>query len=115
MRGRIGRGEANSHCILVTDRAKDEAWERLQILESNSDGFAIAENDLKHRGPGEFLGQQQSGLPRFRFADLITHRELVIAIRTKVRIHLGLDDAGATQVLPLGISDPSQDQSDSSG
>ncbi|MDA7657357.1 ATP-dependent DNA helicase RecG [Verrucomicrobia bacterium] len=91
MRGRIGRGKEDSHCILVSHEANENGWERLRTLESNRDGFAIAENDLRHRGPGEFLGQQQSGLPRFRFADLIEHRELVREIRTLVRVHLGLE------------------------
>ena len=91
MRGRIGRGKEESHCILVSHEANEKASQRLRTLESNRDGFAIAENDLRHRGPGEFLGQQQSGLPRFRFADLIEHRELVREIRTLARIHLGLE------------------------
>ena len=108
MRGRIGRGKADSHCILVTHEEKEEAWERLRILESNSDGFAIAENDLKHRGPGEFLGQQQSGLPRFRFADLNTHRKLVNEIRSIVRIHLGIDAPSEAPELDLEISADSE-------
>ncbi len=92
MRGRVGRGAEDSHCILVSEQANEMSWERLKILESNRDGFSIAENDLEHRGPGEFLGQQQSGLPRFRFADLTEHRTLVQHIRTRVRQHLGLED-----------------------
>lgn len=91
MRGRVGRGSMDSHCILVSPKENETSWNRLKILESNRDGFSIAENDLKHRGPGEFLGQQQSGLPRFRFADLIEHRALVQQIRTRVRRHLGLE------------------------
>ena len=92
MRGRIGRGREDSHCILVSQEDNENAWKRLRTLESTGDGFAIAEDDLKHRGPGEFLGQQQSGLPRFRFADLIEHRDLVREIRTLVRVQLGLEE-----------------------
>jgi ATP-dependent DNA helicase RecG len=71
LRGRIGRGAKESYCILVSASASDESRERLAVLEKTSDGFEIAEADLKFRGPGELLGQQQSGMPAFRFGDLI--------------------------------------------
>jgi ATP-dependent DNA helicase RecG len=77
LRGRIGRGAQQSYCILVSGAKNAEARERLQVLESTTDGFRIAEADLKLRGPGELLGQQQSGLPNFRFADLTTDLELI--------------------------------------
>lgn len=91
LRGRIGRGANESQCILVSHEKNETAWERLRIMEATLNGFEIAEYDLRHRGPGEFLGKQQSGLPRFRFADLVVHRELVGAIRQIVRQHLGLE------------------------
>ena len=91
LRGRIGRGAHESHCILVSHEKNEAAWERLKIMESTQNGFEIAEYDLRHRGPGEFLGKQQSGLPRFRFADLVEHRTLVGKIRQIVRQHLGLE------------------------
>ncbi|MCS1408009.1 MAG: ATP-dependent DNA helicase RecG [Verrucomicrobia subdivision 3 bacterium] len=90
IRGRIGRGRHDSQCILVSHEKNEAAQKRLKILESTRDGFAIAEHDMKLRGPGEFLGKQQSGLPQFRFADLIRDRALVSEIRSLVRTHLGL-------------------------
>jgi ATP-dependent DNA helicase RecG len=70
LRGRVGRGAAKSYCLMI---APDEAGEveRLQILTESNDGFAIAEEDLRLRGPGEFAGTQQSGLAEFRVADLV--------------------------------------------
>lgn len=70
LRGRIGRGAHESFCILISDAQQPESRERLRVLEETTDGFKIAEADLKLRGPGELLGQQQSGLPCFRFGDL---------------------------------------------
>lgn len=70
LRGRIGRGAHESQCILISDAKQPESRRRLRVLEETNDGFRIAEADLKLRGPGELLGQQQSGLPRFRFGDL---------------------------------------------
>jgi len=81
LRGRIGRGAHRSYCILVADVKSDEARERLKVLEETNDGFRIAEEDLKLRGPGELLGREQSGLPPFRFGDLARDRELVECAR----------------------------------
>ncbi|MEY4388240.1 MAG: hypothetical protein RLY20_3523 [Verrucomicrobiota bacterium] len=77
LRGRIGRGAHESFCILVSNADGAEARERLRVLEESTDGFKIAEADLKLRGPGELLGQQQSGAARFRFGDLATDLELI--------------------------------------
>jgi ATP-dependent DNA helicase RecG len=77
LRGRIGRGFHESHCILISDLKKPESRERLRVLEETTDGFRIAEADLKLRGPGELLGQQQSGLPPFRFGALVSDLALV--------------------------------------
>ena len=77
LRGRIGRGAHNSYCILVAAAKSREARARLRVLEETTDGFRIAEEDLRLRGPGELLGQQQSGLPRFRFGDLATDFDLI--------------------------------------
>ena len=77
LRGRIGRGAHESYCILIADAKSAESRQRLKVLEETSDGFRIAEADLKLRGPGELLGQQQSGLPRFRFGDLTSDLELI--------------------------------------
>jgi ATP-dependent DNA helicase RecG len=69
-RGRVGRGQAQSYCLLVSDSSADEALQRLQIVERTSDGFALAEEDLRLRGPGQFFGTRQSGLPDLRVATL---------------------------------------------
>jgi len=77
LRGRIGRGAHDSYCILVAAAKTKEARSRLRVLEDTTDGFRIAEADLQLRGPGELLGQQQSGAPRFRFGDLAADLELI--------------------------------------
>jgi len=77
LRGRIGRGAHESFCILVSDAENRDAQARLKILEQTNDGFAIAEADLKLRGPGELLGQQQSGAMNLRFGDLLRDLALI--------------------------------------
>jgi len=69
-RGRVGRGEHASYCALVSDADNDEAEERLTALQDSNDGFELAEKDLDMRGPGEFFGTRQSGLPELRAAQL---------------------------------------------
>ena len=81
LRGRIGRGAHDSYCILVAAAKSKEARTRLRVLEETTDGFRIAEADLKLRGPGELLGQQQSGMPRFRFGDLAADLDLILQAR----------------------------------
>lgn len=88
LRGRIGRGAADSHCILVAGEGTEAAQERLEVLARTDDGFAIAEADLRLRGPGELLGRHQSGLPDFRFGHLLHDRELVELARDLARRHL---------------------------
>jgi ATP-dependent DNA helicase RecG len=85
LRGRIGRGAENSFCILIASEKSEETAQRLHVLENTNDGFQIAEEDLKLRGPGELLGRQQSGLPPFRFADFQKDRSLVESARAIVR------------------------------
>jgi ATP-dependent DNA helicase RecG len=77
LRGRIGRGAHESFCILVAEAKTKEASQRLNVLASSNDGFEIAEADLRLRGPGELLGQNQSGLPPLRFGDLAQDRALI--------------------------------------
>jgi ATP-dependent DNA helicase RecG len=77
LRGRIGRGSKESYCILVSTAKNKEAEERLRVLEQTGDGFKIAEADMKFRGPGELLGQQQSGMPDLKFGNLINDFDLV--------------------------------------
>jgi ATP-dependent DNA helicase RecG len=77
LRGRIGRDAHESQCILVSGAKTEEARQRLKVLEDTADGFRIAEADLKLRGPGELLGRQQSGLPNFRFGNLVDDLDLI--------------------------------------
>ena len=70
LRGRVGRGRHQSYCVLVTSTRSPESRERLRVLTKTTDGFQIAEEDLKLRGPGDFFGQRQHGLPQLRIADL---------------------------------------------
>ncbi|HZF02053.1 MAG TPA: ATP-dependent DNA helicase RecG [Methylomirabilota bacterium] len=84
LRGRIGRGAHESFCILISDAKNLEARERLKILEETNDGFKIAEADLKLRGPGELLGREQSGLPKFRFGNLAEDLDLIRQARELV-------------------------------
>ena len=78
LRGRIGRGEWESHCILLYQAPwTDDARERLQTMAETNDGFAIAERDLELRGPGDFFGTRQSGLPKLRTGDLVRDRDIM--------------------------------------
>ena len=78
LRGRVGRGAAKSYCILVTgDRISDLGEERLNAMVETQDGFELADLDLRQRGPGEFFGTRQAGLPDFRVANLLRDRQLL--------------------------------------
>ncbi len=70
LRGRVGRGKHQSYCVLVTDTRNSDSMLRLRTLASTTDGFRIAEEDLKLRGPGDFFGSRQHGMPAMRLADL---------------------------------------------
>jgi ATP-dependent DNA helicase RecG len=80
LRGRVGRGALESECVLVADKYVSE---RLRIMERSEDGFEIAEEDLRLRGPGEFLGTRQSGLPGFRVGHIIRDAELLASARNE--------------------------------
>jgi ATP-dependent DNA helicase RecG len=94
LRGRIGRGAHESFCILISDAKNLEARGRLKILEETNDGFKIAEADLKLRGPGELLGQQQSGVPSFRFGNLAEDLDLIRQARELSAKFLTTDGRG---------------------
>jgi ATP-dependent DNA helicase RecG len=82
LRGRVGRGAEQSFCILVTERVNDAARERIRTMVDTNDGFQIAEMDLKLRGPGEFFGTRQSGLPSLRIANILRDQEILEVART---------------------------------
>jgi ATP-dependent DNA helicase RecG len=89
LRGRVGRGKHASHCILVGEQKTDAAKDRLKVMAETSDGFELAEADMRLRGPGELTGRAQSGLPEFRFGDLLEDRSLVELARNLVKQRLG--------------------------
>ena len=92
LRGRVGRGAAESSCILLYRQPLGEtARERLNVMRSTEDGFIIAEEDLRLRGGGEVLGTRQSGLPAFRIAALPEHQDLLEAARDDARLRLARD------------------------
>ncbi len=85
LRGRVGRSALQSYCILVTGKLSDIARERIKTLTSSTDGFFIAEMDMKLRGPGEFFGTRQSGVPGLRLADLLRDTEVLELARDEAR------------------------------
>ncbi len=92
LRGRIGRGKGDSHCLLLySPPLQSTARARLEILRASDDGFHIAEEDLRLRGAGEVLGTRQSGLPEFRLADLAEHSDLLAAAQDDARLILNRD------------------------
>jgi ATP-dependent DNA helicase RecG len=78
-RGRVGRGEHQSYCLLLADKPTAEAEQRLQVVEQTTDGFELAEHDLQMRGPGEFFGTRQSGLPDLKLVKLSDAKLLELA------------------------------------
>jgi ATP-dependent DNA helicase RecG len=87
LRGRVGRGRAASTCVLMSHgRLSEEARARLDVMVATDDGFVIAEKDLELRGPGDFLGTRQSGLPRFRIGHLLRDRELLELARRQADV-----------------------------
>ncbi|MEX0772023.1 MAG: ATP-dependent DNA helicase RecG [Balneolales bacterium] len=92
LRGRIGRGPRQSYCILMADvKQSKEAKIRLQTMNDTNDGFKISEVDLKLRGPGDFLGTKQSGVPDFKVADIVEDQPILELAKTKALELLGAD------------------------
>ncbi len=81
LRGRVGRSRHQAYCFLIYGDIDEEAFKRLKFFESTTDGFKIAEYDLKLRGPGEFLGTRQHGLPEFKFGDLVRDARILSMAR----------------------------------
>jgi ATP-dependent DNA helicase RecG len=93
LRGRVGRGAHQSYCVLVTGKLSQIAAERIRTLVDSNDGFYIAEMDMKLRGPGEFFGTKQSGIPGLRLADLIRDSDVLEMARLEAQALLDGRDA----------------------
>ena len=83
LRGRVGRGGHQSYCVLVTSKMNENAKERIRTMVDSNDGFFISEIDLKLRGPGEFFGTKQSGMPALRIANILRDREILETARAE--------------------------------
>jgi ATP-dependent DNA helicase RecG len=98
LRGRIGRGSAKSYCVLMTGgKVSIEAQQRLDAMVRTQNGFEIAELDLQQRGPGEFFGTRQAGMPNFRVANLLRDRDRLEAARKEARYVLAGPNADLTK------------------
>lgn len=93
LRGRVGRGKEKSTCILVSDAQNEEAKARFQILCETTDGFKIADADLKLRGPGDFFGTRQHGLPALRISDLLRDTKMLETVQAEAQRLLRADPA----------------------
>jgi len=91
LRGRVGRGEEQSHCILISEGTSEYAKQRAEIMATSTDGFYIAEKDLELRGPGEFFGTRQHGLPELKLADLTRHTKILEEAKVRATITLSKD------------------------
>ncbi|MBD2137538.1 ATP-dependent DNA helicase RecG [Anabaena sp. FACHB-1237] len=95
LRGRVGRGAAQSYCLLMSSSRSPEAQQRLRVLEQSQDGFFISEMDMRFRGPGEVLGTKQSGVADFTLASLVDDEEVLLLARTAaekvIEIDMSLD------------------------
>jgi ATP-dependent DNA helicase RecG len=104
LRGRVGRGKHQSTCYLISDAPKEDQQKRLQALESTNDGFKVAETDLEIRGPGDFFGTQQSGIPPLQVADLL--RDLpILEIARKEAFEIIERDPGFTEPENRGLGE----------
>lgn len=98
LRGRIGRGSAQSYCVLVSENRSPETLARLRVLVHSTDGFAIAQEDLKLRGPGDFFGNRQHGLPVFRMANLAQDTEVLRQAQ-----QAAAEQVGSAETLPEAL------------
>ena len=93
LRGRVGRGQHQSYCVLVSDNKNEETRQRLKAMTRTADGFKIAEEDLRLRGPGDFFGVRQHGLPGLRVADIGCNTRLLSEAQAAAEALLASDPA----------------------
>ncbi len=111
LRGRVGRGSAKSYCVLMTGGKVTEAAEaRLDAMVQTQDGFALAELDLRQRGPGEFFGTRQAGLPEFRVANLVRDRDLLELAKSEAARFARTPDPALTPEEIAGVWDRLKNQ-----
>ena len=107
LRGRIGRGQFASYCILVNRGKNANSLERLHLMEKISDGFVLAEEDLRLRGPGQFFGSMQHGLPDLKIADVLNDVNVLVTARREAQraIDFGIDRKSLVELLQLQYKD----------
>jgi ATP-dependent DNA helicase RecG len=102
LRGRVGRGEHQSYCVLIADPKNDVGKERMKVMTETNDGFEIARRDLELRGPGDFFGTKQSGMPEFRVADLMLDFDIMEQARDDAAaLVMSADFWTAAEYVPL--------------
>ena len=109
LRGRVGRGSLESYCLLCSDSESPKTKERLSIIVNSRNGFEIADEDLKLRGPGEFFGEKQSGFVKFKIADLITDGPIIRDARMNA-FEIIKNDANLTQNNHINIKQKFDDE-----
>ncbi len=102
LRGRVGRGEQQSYCVLLSESASQQSRERLKALVGSNDGFQLAEEDLKQRGPGDFFGARQHGLPSLKVSNLVDDMD-VLAQARQVAIQICEEDSDLSQAKYSGL------------
>ena len=91
LRGRVGRGEYQSYCILKYQGHSSTILQRMKVMQDTNDGFVISEKDLEIRGPGEFFGTRQHGLPELKVANIFKHMKILKLAQQEARYIIGLD------------------------
>jgi ATP-dependent DNA helicase RecG len=106
LRGRVGRGSAQSHCVLLYKSPLGRiAKERLTVLRDTNDGFVVAQRDLELRGPGELLGTRQTGLPDYRIANLVRDAELMPQVQVTAESLRKTSDHRAAAIVRRWLGD----------
>ena len=86
LRGRVGRGDAASYCLLVSNPKNETGQARMQIMTETNDGFVLSQKDLEMRGPGDFFGVKQSGMPVFKIGDIVSDSVIMEEARSDARM-----------------------------